>query len=301
MGIKQVAESKKDYFMLDPAKIVVMDGFNVRRRTPELAAHLDGLKTSIMEIGIQEPLTVYMEGDEPRLTNGHCRLEAVMMARAEGADIKTVPCIVESRYSSQEDRTLSLIVRNAGKSLEPLEEAEVFKRLLGYGWQIGDIAKKTGRSVTHVNNMLELSAAAPEVKALVDAGDISATTAHKVTKQAGEEATAVLTKAIAKAKEKGKSKASLTDVKEVMAPAPAAPQEAPDEDKEAPAPVTPEGEAEGVQEAPKPRRDKAAYEAACKVLFVTLKEALASLEDGDVEYAKEYIEGTLTNYQDLID
>ncbi len=113
MEIKKIAEGRKDIFMVDPSNLVEDPCWNVRKKTPELTAHIRWLADSIKEQGVREPLTVWMNDGVPTISNGHCRILAVALARKEGAEIKTVPVRVEDRYASEGDRILSMITRNS--------------------------------------------------------------------------------------------------------------------------------------------------------------------------------------------
>jgi ParB-like chromosome segregation protein Spo0J len=209
MGIKDQAARRSDVFHLNPALIQEEPGWNVRTEGPDLDAHIRGLADSIKEIGVQEALTVYMRGDTPVLTNGHCRFMAVKLALSEGAEIVTVPVQVEARYSNEADRVLSLITRNSGKPLTQLEMAEVVKRLLRLGWPRPQIISRTGMSSTNYDNLLCLGAAPAAVAEMVKNNEVSATTAVKVIKQEGHtEGAETLKTAVAKAKGEGKTKAT---------------------------------------------------------------------------------------------
>jgi ParB/RepB/Spo0J family partition protein len=205
---KEIASGRKDLFMLDPATIQKKDGWNVRESTDDLAAHVRWLADSIKEIGVQQPLTVYMEDDVVYVSDGHCRLDAANLAIAEGCELNAVPCRVEERYSSEADRVLSMVVRNSGKPLTPLEKAEVYKRLHALGWDEKAIAAKAGVSVPHVSSLLSLSAAPTEVKDMVKAGKVAATTATKAIREHGTKATEKLAEAVVAAQASGKVKAA---------------------------------------------------------------------------------------------
>lgn len=209
MSLKEMASGRKDLFMLDPRLLVVEPGWNVREPGPELEEHIQTLMASIAEIGIQEPLTIYMRGEEPVITNGHCRYTAVMRLIANGTDIKAVPVRVEERYASEADRILSMLTRNAGKPLTPLEKGMVFKRLLGHGWKVEEIAKKSGVTPEYASRLLTLTAAPSPVINMVRNNQVSATTAVETLKDLGEEkATEVLQGALAVATSEGKAKAT---------------------------------------------------------------------------------------------
>lgn len=190
--LKDLAVGTKDLYMLSPDIINEEPGWNARIDGPDLDAHIRQLADSIKEVGVQEPVTVYQKGDTIILTNGHCRLMAVRLAITEGADILSIPCRVEDRYSNDADRVLSLITRNSGKPLSPLEQSTVVKRLVAFGWTVSQIASKTGFSVSHVNDLLVLGGASAAVTEMVSNGQVSATAAVKTIRKHKEAATEVL-------------------------------------------------------------------------------------------------------------
>ena len=187
-SIKQIAEGRKDLFMIDPRVLCEEDGWNVRVNTPELQEHIEQLALSIAENGVLEPLTVYWDGETPVVTNGHCRRMATLLAISRGADIAAVPVRVEERYSNEADRVLSMITRNSGKPLSMLEQAEVVKRLAAFGWDKKKIAAKAGKSVQHIENILVLAGSPEELKRQVAQGDVSASNAVSLTRKHGDKA-----------------------------------------------------------------------------------------------------------------
>lgn len=213
MPIKDFIIKRQDLYRVDPDTLIEDKGWNVRLPGPELDAHIRWLADSIKEQGVKQPLTCYMADDGLHTTDGHCRLLAVAIAKKEGAEIKTVPVTLEERYSKAEDRVLSMVTRNSGKNLTQLELGEVFKRLLGYGWTINDIAQKVSYTVGHVGNILTLAGASSDVTDLVKNGKVSATLAVDTLREEGDKAGEVLQQAINGAEVEGKKKATKKDVK----------------------------------------------------------------------------------------
>jgi ParB family chromosome partitioning protein len=198
----------RDLFMVDPKRIREESGWNVRRDSPDLQEHVAALRESIRALGVLEPLTVYAQGEELILINGHCRLDAVRQLLAEGAEIETVPVRVEERGTNDADRVCSMLTRNSGKELTTLEKAEVCKRLLGYGWDPAKIAGKIGRSPAYVNRLLDLLEAPAPVLKMVEEGTASASLAAQVVQENGpQEAPAVLQQALKIAQANGGAKA----------------------------------------------------------------------------------------------
>lgn len=204
-GIKEIASGRSDLYRVDPRKLQVKDGWNVR---DEESLDLDDLMTSIKELGVKQPMTIQVENDVPYVTDGHRRYFAVMALIGQGVDIKTVPVQMEERYSNAADHIASMIVRNSGKPLTAIEQSRVFKRLVDYGLSETEIASKVGKSRQWVVNMLELNAAPEEVKALIKQGKVTATLAQQENFDVE-----TLTSAVKKAESEGKTKATAKHVK----------------------------------------------------------------------------------------
>lgn len=210
MSIKKIAEGRSDLYRIAPQNLKIKEGWNVRDAE---TLDLQELKDSIKELGVKQPLTVQTEGDSIFVTDGHRRYAAVMELISEGVEIKTVPVQVEDRYSNPADHVASMIVRNSGKPLTPVEQARVFKRLRDYGLSETEIAQKVGKSRQWIISMLELNAAPEELKSLVKTGKVTATLAQQViAKEGGEKAAETLTKAVKKAEAEGKTKATAKHV-----------------------------------------------------------------------------------------
>ena len=200
-SLKDRSVGRKDLFMFDPRQLREDPGWNARHDTPELREHLDTLKGSIRSLGVLEPLTCYVSGEDLIVTNGHCRLKATMELIAEGVEIVSVPVRVEDKGTNEADRALSMLSRNSGKPLTTLETAEVVKRLMGYGWDEAKIKAKTGFSGTYIGRLLTLLESPEPIRAAVDRGEVSASLAVEVQKSNPADAHAVLQEAgeIAKA------------------------------------------------------------------------------------------------------
>lgn len=212
--MKDLAVATSDQWKWDPRKLEIDPDFNVRVEGPDLEAHILDLMEQIRPCGVKEPLTVYMKGDTPVITNGHCRYRAVMRLIAEGVDIVSVPIRVEERGSNEVDFALSMITRNSGLPLTPYETALVYKKLQGYGLTTAMIAEKVGKTQPYVEQLLDLLSAPVAVLDKVKKGEVSATLAAKVVRKEGANAPAVLEEAQAIAKQSGKAKVTPKHVKQ---------------------------------------------------------------------------------------
>lgn len=213
-GLKALAEGRQDMYRIDPRLLNVKEGWNARDiKTTENAEHIDMLAQSIAEVGVKEPLTVYMEGDKVYIEDGHCRYFGTMRAIEHyGAEIKTVNVKTGDRYATEGDRIFSQIVRNSGKRLSPMEQSTVFKRLIDFGWDEAMIAKKSGISGKWVKDLLNLSAAPEAVKKFVRDGKVAPSLAietlakSKDGKEAAEKLKAAVTTASAAGAERATKK-----------------------------------------------------------------------------------------------
>lgn len=216
MGIKEIAIGRSDIFRIDPRIMQEKPGWNVRTPSPELTEHIRRLADSIKEVGVKVPLKIKVENDIVFVTAGHCRLSATMLAISEGADIKSIPVIPEDRNANEADRVVDIVISNEGKPLTILEQAEAYRRLVGWDWSVAQIAKKTGYSDSHVKNCLALRSANPEILRLIASGKVSATLAMKLIAEHGEDkALEMLSGAVEVAVKSGKKRATEKDTKKL--------------------------------------------------------------------------------------
>lgn len=179
------AVQRRDMFQVDPRKLKVDPEYNARAMdSKETREHIAGLKASIIANGVKVPLEVRLgERDQIFIVAGHCRQIAVMEAIKDGAEIAAVPCVLESKGTSEVDRTVNLIISNSGKPLAPLEVAAVVKRLDAYGWSAKQIAERLGwKSTNTVKQHLDMVGMKEDLKARVNRGEVSATTARNIAK-----------------------------------------------------------------------------------------------------------------------
>lgn len=215
MALKDFADGRSDIYRIDPRKLQIKEGWNSRDFTdPANIAHIEELSKSIAEVGVREPLKVFVEGDVPYITNGECRYRAVMMLIERGVEIKTVPVLGEDRLGNEADRLFTQFISNSGKQFSAIENAKLFKRLLDMGWQQQDIAKKTGFSGGRVSQLLELLTLPIVLQKFITEGKASASMVLNVFKKHnGDVALAVaeLSGAVATAEASGRKRAMPKD------------------------------------------------------------------------------------------
>jgi ParB-like chromosome segregation protein Spo0J len=102
---------------------------------------------------------------------------------------------------------------NDGKPLTSLELGETYKKLKNYGYNATEIAKRVGKSVTHVIDMIEVAGSTKEVKDSINEGTISATLVSEVKKgsEDKEKADEIISTVVQIRKEEGGTKVTKKD------------------------------------------------------------------------------------------
>lgn len=181
-SVKGFVKRAGEIFLVDPMSIKVVDGWNDRTDF----SGQEELVESIKEVGVRQPLLVRKSAEEViELVNGERRLRAVRAAIDAGFQIAAVPVIVAKKDISEIDLYFDAIISNGGKPLEPVEEANSFKRLVAWGVPLKEIASKSGKSYTHVRNRLELANGIPAVKEAVTKKEISVKSAQEIVSGSG--------------------------------------------------------------------------------------------------------------------
>lgn len=122
------------------------------------------LAASIKEHGILQPLIVQEENGRYILIAGERRLRA-----SKYLLLDKVPCIVNSeKYTKAKMLELAILENIQREDLDVLEEAEAYRRLSEeFGFTQEKIAETTGKSRSHIANMLRLNALPAGVKDLI--------------------------------------------------------------------------------------------------------------------------------------
>jgi len=145
-----------------------------RREFPDEG--LAELAASIREHGILQPLVVSPDGDgHYLLVAGERRWRAAKLA-----GLTTVPVVVKD-LAPQQVLELSLVENLQRQDLNPLEEAEAFRRLRDEaGLSAEEIGRRIGKSGAYVRNRIRLLALPEEFQQRVSTGGISARQAEAI-------------------------------------------------------------------------------------------------------------------------
>lgn len=133
-------------------------------------AAISSLAESIKEHGILQPLLVQRDLDGNFiLIAGERRLRA-----ARCAHIKKVPCIVKTGFTPNKLLEVAILENIQRENLDVMEEAESYKRLVEeFNLTQERISETTGKSRSHIANMLRLNALPAAIKNMIHDKKIS--------------------------------------------------------------------------------------------------------------------------------
>jgi ParB family chromosome partitioning protein len=240
-ALKGQHEGKKDAFLLDPDKIVLVDDrgsslYDKRSKEPLN----ENLVLNIMAIGVHTPISVTLNTDtgEIECVVGRRRVlhnrEANKRLRAKGLEPRWIPATVKRGDAAT---MLDLIVseNEHRKADSPSGRANKMQRMADLGRSHEHIANQFDCTVATVKNTLSLLTLPASVLKLVDSGTISLSHGYKLTKLDPDEAKKKAEKLKTEAprepgKKKSKSSKRAREIvdgkkkKQDPAPAPAVPE-----------------------------------------------------------------------------
>src|ERR1700687_5011816 len=139
-------------------------------RTRFDAEPLGELAESIRMHGVLQPLLVRRLNDGYELIAGERRWRAARLA-----GLTSVPAVVRSDASNDDQLVLGLIENLQRADLDPIEEARGLRRLTEeFGLTHDEVAQRIGKHRVSVTHSLRLLAACPAIQSSVAAGVISA-------------------------------------------------------------------------------------------------------------------------------
>ena len=123
---------------------------------------LEELADSIKKIGIFQPILVQDKGDHYMIVAGERRWRAAL-----NAGLKEVPVIIKN-YTEEEIVIISLLENIQRVDLNPIEEAQTYKKLIDtYKYKQDEVAEKVSKSRTAVTNSMRLLKLSEEVQGLL--------------------------------------------------------------------------------------------------------------------------------------
>ncbi len=138
-------------------------------RTNFVEDELEGLAQSIKEHGVLQPIVVRRKGDGVyELIAGERRLRAATIA-----GLSTIPALVRNS-NDEKSLALALVENIQRESLNPMEEAKAYSRLMGeFGLTQDLVASSVGKDRSSIANILRLLGLPKEIQQFIESGALS--------------------------------------------------------------------------------------------------------------------------------
>lgn len=153
-NVKNSAKNTKNNINENGETIVKISQVEPNKNQPRKNFDEDSLQEladSIKQFGIIQPLVVQKNGKFYEIIAGERRWRAARLA-----GLKEVPVIVKE-YSAQEVMEIALIENIQREDLNPIEEAQAYKRLIEeYNLKQDEVAERVSKSRTAVTNSIRL-------------------------------------------------------------------------------------------------------------------------------------------------
>lgn len=153
-GVKPVAKATPNAEENDGAVLINIAKVEPNREQPRKKFDEDALlelSESIKQFGVLQPLLVQKRDDYYEIIAGERRWRAAKLA-----GIKEVPVIIK-KLTEQEIMEISLIENIQREDLNPIEEAQAYKRLLmEFNLKQDEVAERVSKSRTAVTNAMRL-------------------------------------------------------------------------------------------------------------------------------------------------
>lgn len=224
---KQITAKRNNTFLVAFEDLYMEPGYNIRDGEIDQES-VDGFCASFMNGDYVPAIGVDITENGLRVNDGQHRYLGAQKAVSQGkADLMLE--VYDVTELTPAKRVARMVNANDGTPTSPIARANAYARMKAEGMTNDQIAKEVHRSPSDVANFLALAACPDDVKAMVQAGQMSYVMAIELTKEHGEDAPAVAAEALEKAKAAGKEKVT----KKFTEP------KAPKEPKEAPEPAAP--------------------------------------------------------------
>ena len=141
-------------------KMIHHSSFAVRDKFQRYSEDNESLVTSIREHGLIQPILIRPLSHGFEIVAGHRRYQACKSLRW-----RFIPCKIREMTDKQAFE-IQLSENIQRKSMDPIEEAEAFRRyVIDFGWGgVSDLAKKIGKSEEYVSHRIQLLKLPEEIK-----------------------------------------------------------------------------------------------------------------------------------------
>lgn len=192
-------------YLLGVDELYVETNYNIRDIDQ---THVEEFRDAFIAGEHVPPLAVKVTEKGIKIIDGHHRYYGAKLAQEEGYTLR-LEC--KDFVGSEADSVAFMVTSSQGRALLPLERAAAYQRLVNQGLEPAEIAAKVKRSITDVEQHLQLLTVGEPLIEMVKSGEVAATTAVALQREHGVKASSVAQEQMQKAKAAGKKKLTKTD------------------------------------------------------------------------------------------
>lgn len=192
-------------YLLGVDELYVETNYNIRDIDQ---THVEEFRDAFIAGEHVPPLAVRVTEKGIKIIDGHHRYYGAKLAQEAGYTLR-LEC--KDFVGSEADSVAFMVTSSQGRALLPLERAAAYQRLVNQGLEPTEIAAKVKRSITDVEQHLQLLTVGEPLIEMVKSGEVAATTAVALQREHGVKASTVAQEQMQKAKAAGKKKLTKTD------------------------------------------------------------------------------------------
>lgn len=192
-------------YLLGVDELYVETNYNIRDIDQ---THVEEFRDAFIAGEHVPPLAVKVTEKGIKIIDGHHRYYGAKLAQEAGYTLR-LEC--KDFVGSEADSVAFMVTSSQGRALLPLERAAAYQRLVNQGLEPAEIAAKVKRSITDVEQHLQLLTVGEPLIEMVKSGEVAATTAVALQREHGVKASSVAQERMQKAKAAGKKKLTKTD------------------------------------------------------------------------------------------
>ena len=192
-------------YLLGVDELYVETNYNIRDIDQ---THIEEFRDAFIAGEHVPPLAVKVTEKGIKIIDGHHRFYGAKLAQEAGYTLR-LEC--KDFVGSEADSVAFMVTSSQGRALLPLERAAAYQRLVNQGLEPAEIAAKVKRSITDVEQHLQLLTIGEPLIEMVKSGEVAATTAVALQREHGVKASSVAQEQMQKAKAAGKKKLTKTD------------------------------------------------------------------------------------------
>jgi len=192
-------------YLLGVDELYVETNYNIREIDQ---THVEEFRDAFIAGEHVPPLAVKVTEKGIKIIDGHHRYYGAKLAQEAGYTLR-LEC--KDFVGNEADSVAFMVTSSQGRALLPLERAAAYQRLINQGLEPGEIAAKVKRSITDVEQHLQLLTVGEPLIEMVKSGEVAATTAVALQREHGVKASTVAQEQMQKAKAAGKKKLTKTD------------------------------------------------------------------------------------------